>query len=148
MVSSEGKLEYIKECVRIQDPGNKDQVLLAISSLRDLVVVNIAGAAEMEPVLFSEENLHAILAAAPEQLFVEGLPPGKYKTARQGKNRPGGAVGACAAGRIAHRICCRPGGHSPRFSVSTGSGPPAAEMLCTAKRPVRTCPGWTGSCRI
>jgi hypothetical protein len=73
------KLEYIKKCVRVQDPGNKDQVLLAISSLRDLVVVNIAGGAEMEPVLFTEENLHAILAAAPEQLLVEGLPPAKYK---------------------------------------------------------------------
>jgi hypothetical protein len=72
-------LEYIKDIVRIQDPGNKDQVLLAISSLRDLVVMTIAGAAEMEPVLFSDENLHAILAAAPEQLFVEGLPLGKYK---------------------------------------------------------------------
>ncbi len=72
-------MEYIKECVRIQNPGNNDQVLLAISSLRDLVVVNIAGAAEMEPVLFTEENLHAILAAAPEQLFVEALPPAKYK---------------------------------------------------------------------
>jgi hypothetical protein len=72
-------LEYIKECVLIQDPDNQDQVLLAISSLRDLVVVNIAGAAEIEPVLFSEENLQAILAAAPEQLFVEGLPPGKFK---------------------------------------------------------------------
>jgi hypothetical protein len=63
----------------MQDPGDKDQALLAISSLSDLVVVNIAGAAEMEPVLFTEENLQAILAETPEQLFVEGLPPGEFK---------------------------------------------------------------------
>lgn len=51
----------------------------AISSLQGLVVVNIADSAEMRPVLFSEENLHTILTAAPESLFVEALPLGEYK---------------------------------------------------------------------
>ena len=72
-------MEYIKDTVRIRQPGSEDQVLLAISGLHDLVVVNIAGDAKMAPVSFCSENLHAILAAAPEQLLVEGLPPGKYK---------------------------------------------------------------------
>jgi len=74
-----GELEYIKDTVRISQPGSEDQALSAISGLRDLVVMNISGDADTAPVRFSSENLHAILAAAPEQLFVEGLPPGQFK---------------------------------------------------------------------
>jgi hypothetical protein len=43
------------------------------------VVVNIAASAEMKPVLFSEENLHTILAGGPESLVVEALALGEYR---------------------------------------------------------------------
>lgn len=72
-------MEYSKHAIRIKDQNGIHQVLRILSSLQDLVVVNIAESAEMKPILFSEENLHAILADAPESLFVEALPLGKYK---------------------------------------------------------------------
>lgn len=72
-------MEFSKHAIRIKDQKDICQVLQAISSLQDLVVVNIADSAEMRPILLSEENLHAILADAPESLFVEALPLGEYK---------------------------------------------------------------------
>jgi len=72
-------MEYSRQAIRINDHSDIQQVLKALSGVRDLVVVNIAASAETKPVLFSEENLHAILACAPESLFLEGLPVGEYK---------------------------------------------------------------------
>lgn len=73
-------MEYSRRTIGIKDQNDIHQVLQALSSLPDLVVVNIAGAAGDKPVLFSRENLHTILAGAPESLFVEALPIGQYKS--------------------------------------------------------------------
>jgi len=72
-------VEYSKHTIRIKDLGDIQQVLPVISSLQNLVVVNIAGSAEMTPVFFSAENLRAVLADGPESLLVEALPERKYR---------------------------------------------------------------------
>lgn len=72
-------MEFSKHAIRIKGQKDIHQVVQTISSLQGLVVVNIADSAEMRPVLFSEENLHTILTATPESLFVEALPLGEYK---------------------------------------------------------------------
>lgn len=72
-------MEYSRQVIRIHDQSDIQQVLKIISDLQDLVVVNIAESAEAKPVLFSGENLHAILAGRPESLFIETLPLGEYE---------------------------------------------------------------------
>ncbi len=72
-------MEFSKHTIRIKEPGDIHQVLRSLSGLQKLVAVNIAQSAEMKPVLVSEENLRALLADAPESLFVEALPLGKYQ---------------------------------------------------------------------
>ena len=55
------------------------QVLTAISSLRNLMVVSIAGSAVTPPAAFSRDLLQALLEGAPEHLHLEALPPDQHR---------------------------------------------------------------------
>ena len=72
-------MEFSRHTIPVKNQKEAPQVLQTISGLKNLVVVNVASSIEPNPVLFSEENLRALLADAPESLFVEALPLGEYK---------------------------------------------------------------------
>jgi hypothetical protein len=70
-------VEFSKQTIAIENRNDIHQ-LLHVSSLKNHVVVNIAGSAEAKPIPLSEENLRAILDAAPKSLYVEALPFARF----------------------------------------------------------------------
>jgi len=59
-------VEFSRHTIPVKNQKEAPQVLQTISGLKNLVVVNVASSIEPNPVLFSEENLRALLADAPE----------------------------------------------------------------------------------